>query len=135
MTVAKSQIEPLIGLKLRSPTGIFHPGDLVECEYQVDAVEPSEVQALEASVMWYTEGKGEEDLGVHHFDRSRPGDAVDGDIRQLQLIRAVLPPCPLSYQGTIFKIRWCVRVRLFWGRGKETYSDRHFQLLPCPPSA
>jgi hypothetical protein len=105
---------------------------MLECEYQIDAVESSEIQALEASIMWFTEGKGDEDLGVHHFERSRPSDAIDGDLRQLQVLRSQLPPSPLSYNGMILKIRWCVRIRLFWGKGKDTHVDRQFQLLPRP---
>lgn len=134
MTATKTLIEPLIALKLLSPHGIYHPGETLECEYQIDAVESSEIQALEVSVMWYTEGKGDEDLGVHYFERSRPSDAVDGDLRQLQLLRTKLPPSPLSYNGAIVKLRWCVRIRLFWGRGRETFADRLFQLLPGPPN-
>jgi len=125
-------MEPLIALRLPNSTGVFHPGQNLECEYQIDAVAPKEVQAVEVSVMWFTEGKGEEDLGVHHFERITPGDAVDGDIRQLNRLTTTLPNSPLSHDGTIVKIRWCVRVRLFWGRGKESFVDRHFQLLAPP---
>ena len=32
-----------------------------------------DVKAVELSVLWYTEGKGEEDLAVHFFDRFEPG--------------------------------------------------------------
>jgi len=82
--------------------------------------------------MWYTEGKGDEDLGVHYFERYTPSDVVDGDVRQLHCLDTRLPQTPLRYHGLIVKIRWCVRVRLFWGRGKETVVDRVFQLLPRP---
>lgn len=126
-------MEPLISLRLPNSSGVFHPGQNLECEYQIDAVAPKEIQAVEVSVMWFTEGKGEEDLGVHHFERITPGDAVDGDIRQLHRLTMILPNSPLSYDGTIVKIRWCVRVRLFWGRGKESFVDRHFHLVAPPP--
>ncbi len=123
-------IEPLIALRIHSPNGVFQPGDVLECEYQIDAVEASEIQALEASVMWYTEGKGDEDMGVVYFERYTPSDAVDGDLRQLHCLTAELPRSPLTYNGAILKIRWCVRIRLYWGRGKVTSADRSFQLLP-----
>jgi hypothetical protein len=122
--------EPLIALRLASTNGVFHPGDQLECEYQIDAVQLAEIQAVEASVMWYTEGKGDEDIGVHYFERYTPGDAVDGDVRQLHRVRVDLPRSPLTYSGRIVKIRWCIRVRLFWGRGKETCAERTFQLVP-----
>ena len=129
MTASKPVPEPLISLRIRSALGVFHPGDHLECEYQIDAVPPHEIQAVEASVMWYTEGKGEEDFGVHCFERYTPSDAIDGDLRHLHLLRTDLPNSPLTYHGSIVKIRWCVRVRLFWGRRQETYADRIFQLL------
>lgn len=132
MTATKTLIDPLIAIRIRSPNGVFHPGDRLECEYQIDAIQPSEIQAVETSVLWYTEGKGDEDLGVHYFERYTPSDVIDGDVRQLHCLHTVLPRTPLSYNGTIVKIRWCVRVRLFWGRGKETFADRVFQLLPRP---
>ena len=130
MATTKPAAEPLIAVRICSPNCVFRPGDRLECEYQIDAVQPTEIQAVEASVMWYTEGKGDEDLGVHHFERNTPSDAIDGDLRQLHRMELTLPMSPLSYNGAILKIRWCVRVRLFWGRGKQTTLDRVFQLLP-----
>jgi hypothetical protein len=135
MATTKPATEPLIALRICSPTCTFRPGDRLQCEYQIDAVQPTEIQAVEVSVLWYTEGKGDEDLGVHHFERYTPSDAIDGDLRQLHPVETILPPTPLSYHGAILKIRWCVRVRLFWGRGKETTLDRAFQLLPPPRDA
>ena len=131
MTVTKPLIEPLIALRICSPTGVFHPGDTLRCEYQIDAVQPAEIQSVEAAVLWYTEGKGDEDLGVHYFERNTPSDSVDGDLRQLHRLQTQLPHSPLTYNGFLVKIRWCVRVRLFWGRGKELHVDRTFQLLPA----
>jgi hypothetical protein len=128
MTVAKPLIEPLIALRICNPTAVFHPGDVLRCEYQIDAIQPSEIQAVEASVLWYTEGKGDEDLGVHYFERNTPSDSVDGDLRQLHSIQVGLPRSPLTYNGFLVKIRWCVRVRLLWGRGKQVALDRVFAL-------
>lgn len=128
MTIPKPMLEPLIAVRICTPTGVFHPGDTIRCEYQIDAVQPAEIQAIEVSVLWYTEGKGDEDLGVHYFERMTPSDSVDGDLRQLHCLQTLLPPSPLSYNGFLVKIRWCVRVRLFWGRGKQMHVDRGFQL-------
>lgn len=125
-------MDPLIAIRIHSPNNVLHPSDTLDCEFQIDAVQPSEIQAVETSVMWYTEGKGDEDLGVHYFERYTPSDTVDGDLRQLHRFQTVLPNSPLTYNGSIVKIRWRVRVRLFWGRGKELFTDRPFQLLPQP---
>ena len=43
-----------------------------------------------------------------------------------------LPNSPLTYNGSIVKIRWRVRVRVYWGRGQEIFADRVLQLLPKP---
>ena len=124
-------MEPLISLQLRHPLRVYHPGDELECEYQIDAVDPEEIQAVEASVLWYTEGKGDEDLAVHFFERRTPADSEDGDLRPLHKFRTILPNSPLSYAGSIVKIRWCARVRLFLRRGKELFFEQPFVLGSC----
>lgn len=125
-------MEPLISLGLRPPRQIYKPGDKLEFEYQIDAVEPDDVQAIESSVLWYTEGKGDEDLAVHFFERRVPAEAEDGNLCPLHQVSTVLPNSPLSYDGAIVKIRWCVRVRLFLRRGKETFLELPFQLGTVP---
>ena len=119
---------PLISLQLIDAPGAYHPGDTLRCQYQVDAVEPADVTAVEVSVMWRTEGKGEEDIGVHRFDRITPGDVPGGDLRQMFPLETELPNSPLTYEGRIVKIRWFVRVRLFLRHGKEMLFDREFRL-------
>lgn len=125
-------MEPLISLCLVGPRRSYAAGEELVAEYQLDAVLPDEIQAVETSVLWYTEGKGEEDLGVHFFERRLPGDAEDGDLRPLRRFRTTLPPSPLSYSGTIFTIRWCVRVRLFLRRGREYMQEQPFTLGSVP---
>lgn len=125
-------IEPLISLTLRDPNRVFQPGDILHCEYQIDAVEAKEVQAVEASVLWYTEGKGDEDLAVHYFERRTPSDVEAGDLCELRRFEVALSNSPLTYDGSILKIRWCVRVRLFLRRGKEIFFERPFRLGAVP---
>ena len=40
----------------------------------------------------------------------------------------ILPNSPLSYSGSMVKIRWCARVRLFLRRGKELFFEQPFVL-------
>lgn len=87
-----------------------------------------DLQAVEASVLWFTEGKGDEDMGVHFFERRVPADAEDRDLRQLRSFAIELPNSPLSYDGEILQIHWCVRVRVFLKGGKEASSDHGFRL-------
>jgi hypothetical protein len=133
-------MEPLISLCLVGPrrsvfdSGLrsYAAGDELVAEYQLDAVLADEVQAVEASVLWHTEGKGEEDMGVHFFERRLPGDAEEGDLRPLRRFRTTLPTSPLSYSGAIFTIRWSVRVRLFLRRGREYLQEQAFTLGSVP---
>ncbi|MFO0916038.1 MAG: hypothetical protein U0795_23980 [Pirellulales bacterium] len=121
-------MEPLISIQLHGKSPYYRPGDILECDYQIDAVSRDALQAVEASVLWYTEGKGDEDMGVHYFERRVPADVDDGDLRQWRRFRIPLPNSPLSYQGEIFSILWCVRVRAFLKRGKQSFYELPFRL-------
>ncbi|HUG68231.1 MAG TPA: hypothetical protein VMM76_10795 [Pirellulaceae bacterium] len=121
-------MEPLLSLQIAEPRRIYQPGDELECECQIDAVEAHEIQAVETSVLWYTEGKGDEDLGVHYFARRVPSDSEDRDLRPMHRFTTTLPNSPLSYSGKIVKVRWCARVRLFLKKGKELYLEQPFTL-------
>jgi hypothetical protein len=125
-------MEPLISIRVLRGSRVFAPRDVLACEYQIDAVDPAEITAVEASVLWYTEGKGDEDLAVHYFERRTPSDVVDGDLRTLRRFECQLPNTPLSYSGALFKIRWCVRVRVFLKGGRDTCDEQVFQLGKIP---
>lgn len=130
-------MEPLISVRLADRRTVYAPGETLTAEYQVDAVDVDEISAIEVSVLWHTEGKGEEDLGVHFFERRSPTeDDVEGeDFRALHIFSTRLPNSPLSYDGLIVKIRWCVRVRLFLRRGRELTAEQRFQLGHLPSAA
>lgn len=124
--------EPLLSLCIVGPKRQFAAGDELICEYQIDAVDPGEIQAVEASVLWHTEGKGEDDLGVHFFERRLPSDADGGDLRPMRRLRTRLPNSPLSYVGAILNIQWCVRLRLFLRRGREYLVEQPFTVGSVP---
>ena len=121
-------MEPLVSLTIMNPTKDLRPGESMMWEFQLDAVRKDAVKAVEASVMWYTEGKGEEDIGVHYFQRSSPADVEDGDLRLLRRYETVLPQSPLTYNGTLLKVRWCIRVRVFMKDGTRIVHNQPFQL-------
>lgn len=125
-------MKPLISLQLADSRRTFEPGEELECHYQIDAVAPQEIQAVEASVLWRTEGKGEEDMAVHFFRRRVPADTEDGDLRAMDVFRTVLPNSPLSYDGVVLKIRWCVRLRVFGRNGKDALAELPFRLGHVP---
>lgn len=130
-------MEPLLSIQLFDYLPSHMPGDTLRCDYQIDAVEEGEVQAVEISVLWYTEGKGDEDMGVHFFERLVANDDAGEDLRQLHSFSVALPNSPLSYQGELLEIRWCVRLRAFLRRGRSSTLDHPFWLgapPPLPPS-
>jgi hypothetical protein len=133
-------MEPLIALTLDRAGDTdrnrrFYAGrDMLRIEYQIDAVDSQQIVATEASVLWFTEGKGEPDMGVHFFRRTARDSHADRDLRPMQRIEVPLPPSPLSYEGVILKIRWCVRVRLFLTGGREFLEERGFTLGKIPPA-
>ncbi len=120
-------MSPLVQLSIIAPKPCFAPGDVLECEYSVAHVDEP-IRSVETSVIWFTEGKGDEDLGVHFFDRRRRRQARDGDLQAVYRFKTVLPHSPLSYDGELVKIRWCIRVRVYFGRGREQRVDLPFQL-------
>jgi hypothetical protein len=120
-------VEPLLSIQLFDHLPSHMPGDLLRCDYQIDAVGENEVQSIEASVLWYTEGKGDEDMGVHFFQRHVANDGIE-DLRQLRSFTSKLPNSPLSYQGELLEIRWCVRLRAFLKRGRSVALDHPFWL-------
>jgi hypothetical protein len=84
------------------------------------------VRALELSVLWSTEGKGDEDFGVHHFEQHLADEGGWIEAGRPQHFAVRLPRSPLSYDGALIKICWCVRVRAI-GQGDEV-ADMGFRL-------
>jgi hypothetical protein len=126
-------IDPDVIITLDGGQRHYQPGDVLSAECRVGSLSLAEPKAMEISVLWYTEGKGEEDLAVHYFDRISSEDGSSLDLRRLQRFHTKLPNSPLSYDGVILKIRWCVRVRLFLLRGREIVAEQAFRLGNVPP--
>lgn len=112
----------------------FAPGEIIAGEYRLDAPQSDQIDAVELSVLWYTEGTGDEDLAVHFFERR--GQDANGriDLRLPRRFSTQLPQSPLSYDGLIVKLHWCIRVRVFLPRGKDVLVEVPFQLGNIPPA-
>lgn len=119
---------PIIRLRICNPKPVYQIGDVLECECSVSAPDELKLQAVETSVVWLTEGKGEEDLGVHFFDRRNKSEVRDGDLGTTYRFKTQLPNSPLTYDGRLIKIHWVVRVCVFYDRGKELRFDQPFCL-------
>ena len=70
---------PRIVIRLDENGRIYQPGDTLAGEYRMMAIDRDDIKALEVSVLWFTEGKGDEDLAVHDFRRlsAEDGDWID----------------------------------------------------------
>ncbi len=123
---------PRISLALEEPSRKYRAGELLAGQFRVDDASAADVRAVEISVLWHTEGKGDEDMSVHFFERIEPDDEMPVDFRQPRRFSTVLPNSPLSYNGLILKICWCVRARVFLPQGREWTLDVPFQLGTVP---
>ena len=124
--------EATVIIRLDRPSRVYEPGDVLSCEFFVEGLHACMVKSVEVSVLWHTQGKGEEDLAVHQFHQFSAEDASCCDPLNPQQFRTVLPNSPLSYRGRIIDIRWCVRVRVFLHRGREVVGEQAFQLGSAP---
>lgn len=126
---------------------IVRPGEQLEGEFRIANCSERKLRAAECSILWYTVGKGDEDLQVHALERFQfeadtrehpaaacrvpdlPGAGSRPNVSSCtRLFSFTLPPSPQSYDGVIVKIRWCVRVRAFLSGGQEIVSERPFVL-------
>jgi hypothetical protein len=123
-----------IRLTLDSPDAHYQPGDRLVGRYMIDATQPGAARAAELSVLWYTAGKGEEDMFVHHFERKVDESVRPLDLRVPHRFATDLPASPFSYDGEIVKVCWCVRLRIFLPQGQESVIEVPFRLgsVPAP---
>ena len=120
--------EPMVTIRFDGNGRAYQPGETLSGEYRLESVQREDVKAVEVSVLWHTDGKGDEDLAVHDFRRLSVEDGDWIDPRYPGRFCTVLPNSPLSYQGVIIKLRWSVRVRVFLGRDKEVVGELPFRL-------
>jgi hypothetical protein len=123
---------PCAKLLLDDTARTYRPGEVLAGQFSLEGVASDDVRACELSVLWHTEGKGDEDLSVHFFERLEPHNGESIDFRQPRRFSTELPNSPLTYGGQIVKIAWCVRVRFFLNRGKELSLEIPFQLGAVP---
>ncbi len=112
---------------------LYYPGETLAGSYYLNEIRQP-IETTEISVLWQTEGKGNEDVGVHAFWRLSVHDGDWIDPVQPGRFSVVLPQCPLSYDGAIVKIRWFVRVRVFLANDAQLVGEAPFRLgaLPDP---
>ena len=112
----------------------YQPDETLAGRYQVELAHADDFRSAELSVLWYTVGQGEEDFGVHFFERHARDDQMLFEVGRPHPFSTRLPNSPLSYQGVLVNVQWCVRVRLFLPRGREVVEEVPFQLADVPPA-
>lgn len=125
-------IEPRANLLLLGNRRRYAPGDELSIEYRLTSVPPDALESVEISVLWHSEGKGDEDLAVHFFERLDGQGGAGPPPSKRFVLR--LPLSPLSYQGVIVKLRWCARVRAFLSGGKQLVDEQMFHLGDVAPA-
>ncbi len=124
--------QPLVSIQIDGRQQQFQPGEVLAAAFQIDAVQPHELSAVEISVLWFTEGTGDEDLAVHYFERLSTDSMPELNLSEWRRFQTILPNSPLSYEGLSVKICWCIRVRVFLRGGREFVSEKIFQLGRVP---
>ena len=117
-----------INLFLDSKDYIYHPGDCLTGSYRILDVKADEINSIETSVFWRTEGKGDEDVKIvdYRFQSRQLEDWINP--YKPGKIETVLPSAPLSYEGQIIKIRWVVQVKMTLVSGEQVLAERVFWL-------
>ena len=130
---------PAIFIQSDVSQSFYKPGQTLCGGYTFSGVTSEEIQRVEVSVLWFTEGKGDEDMGVHFFESilwkefSSEKENRNEAEHPGGTFSVVLPMAPLSYYGKILKIRWNVRVRLFLIDGQDFNADWLFTVGEIPP--
>lgn len=106
----------------------YQPGETLSGEFVLHGLRRSDLRAVEVSVLWFTDGKGDQDLHVHHFQRWSGEQGGWIDPRRPFRFATVLPPSPLSYEGLIIRVCWSVRVRVFLEQDRQMVAELPFRL-------
>ena len=135
-----AETQPAVKLSLCSDEAVYRAGESLTARWQISRVPLDQIQSLEVSVLWHTEGKGDEDLHVHHFHRVTEHQIRRDGVSQSNSIECQLPATPLSYRGRLISLCWCVRLRLYLAGGREIVTEQPFYLVsanmhgPCAAS-
>ena len=112
---------------------VYLAGERLSASYRISRVPIDQLQSIEISVLWHSEGKGDEDLHVHHFQRIEGSQIRSNGLADSQSISCRLPVSPLSYHGQLIRLRWCIRLRLFVEDSREIVTEQPFFVVSHRP--
>ncbi len=119
---------PSLTIELCRPDRRYAAGQPIAIQWHLQHSDLSLLDRVELSVLWQTEGKGDEDLHVHHFQSWNESQLKQTDMCEPQSLRCTLPSSPLTYDGTLLRIRWFVRLRVYQTDGRDFHSQVPFRL-------
>jgi len=88
------------------------PGTRLEVEVEWD--QPQRPQEVSIALLWYTSGRGDEDLSV--IERHEVRDALASDRKRVGF---TLPRFPYSFSGTHITLSWAIEVAIDKGDAVE----------------
>lgn len=118
---------PEIVIELERNPARYFANEVLVGGYKINFDTTQTVKAVECSVIWKTTGKGDQDVGVHFFERRPKSTLTPDQLRRPHRISTVLPQSPLSYSGELIQITWSVRLRVFVDE-QQYFEDSDFQL-------
>ena len=90
-------------VELENPEAIFRPGETIQGTASWSLAEAPE--ALEVRLFWFTQGKGDRDIGIVETT------ALDGAGREGgRDFTFTAPPAPLSFSGKLISLVWAVEL-------------------------
>lgn len=90
-------------IETRDGANAFLPGEVVEGTVSWQLGQPAE--RVELRLFWYTEGKGDQDVGVvANVPFADPG------LQDRRSFRLTLPEGPLSFSGKLISLAWALEL-------------------------
>jgi len=120
--------DPRILIRFDGDKTAYLPGEVLSGEFSLERALAPEVQRLKLAVLWRTEGKGDEASAVHHAQDVPAEPEGQLDPYGTWRFQTQLPPSPLSYEGFLLKVCWCVRVEAFLSDGQNRAGEVRFRL-------
>ncbi|MEM6780215.1 MAG: hypothetical protein AAF670_21360 [Planctomycetota bacterium] len=120
-----------MNITLCSEDGTYASGSQLQCSWRISRMTLDQVSGVEVTVLWSTDGKGDEDIGVIHFQRYDAENLNAPTPDDRRMIQCRLPAAPLSYRGHLVQIDWCVRIRVFAKDGREIVTEQPFYVIAC----
>ncbi len=92
-----------LDISLRESRDFWRPGEVLggEASWSLDA----EPRGVEVRLFWFTEGRGNRDVGLVEAKRFETTERVGSCEFEFEL-----PPCPYSYSGRLISIVWAIEL-------------------------